>query len=94
MQISDRHLEKVFKNLRKKLTLAEEAPVIGTEAVKTNVLIWGLLMSTTMKAAVHLGPSYTENLEVYRNTNFEDLQIFFFFTQRWILDHRNEILNV
>ena len=27
-----------------------------------------------MKASVHLGPNYTENLEVYRNTNFEDLQ--------------------
>ena len=57
LQISDhRYLEKVFKDPRKKLNLAEEAPVIGIEALKTNVLIWGLFMSTTMKAAVHLGP--------------------------------------
>ena len=54
LQISDhRYLEKVFKNLRPKLNLAEEAPVL---ALKTNVLILGLFMSTTMKASVPLGP--------------------------------------
>ena len=31
-------------------------------------------MSTTMKTAIRLGPIFTENLEVYRNTNFEELQ--------------------
>ena len=63
VQISDyRYLAKVFKKLRKKLNLAEEAPVIGLEALKTNQCIaLGLFMSTTMKAAVHLGPNYTEN---------------------------------
>ena len=39
-------------------------------------------MSITMKAAVHLGPNYKENLEVYRNTNFEELQNLFDITQR------------
>ena len=58
LQISDhRYLEKVFKNLRKKLNLAGDAPVIGIEASKTNVLIWGLFMSTTVEAAIHLGPN-------------------------------------
>ena len=61
MQISDhRYLEKVFKNLRKKLNLVEEAPIIGIEALKTNVWTWGLFMSTLMKAAIHLGPNYVE----------------------------------
>ena len=62
MQISDhRYLEKVFKNLRQKLNLADEAPVLDLE---TNVLIWGLFRSTTMKAAVHLGPNYNGILEL------------------------------
>ena len=40
MQVSDhQYLEKVFKNLRKELNREEEAPVIATEALKTNVLI-------------------------------------------------------
>ena len=34
-------------------------------------------MSTTKKAAIHLGTSNTQNLEVNRNTNFEELQNFF-----------------
>ena len=38
IQISDhRYLEKVFKNLRQKLNLAEEAPVLD---LKINELIW------------------------------------------------------
>ena len=84
MQISDhRYLEKVFKN-----------PIIGIEALNTNVLICGLFMSTTMKAAIHLGPNYVEHLDVYRNTNFEELQNLFDITQKLILNHQSEILNV
>ena len=91
MQISDhRHFEKVFNSLRKKLNLAEDAPVIGVEALKTNVLIWRLFMSTTVKAAIHLGRNYVENLEVY----FEELQNLFDITQKLTLDHQAEILNV
>ena len=51
-------------------------------------------MSTTTKASVHLGPNYNENLEGYRNTNFEDLKNLFDITQRLILEHAAEILNV
>ena len=52
MQISDyRYLENVLKNLLSNLNLAEDAPPIGIEALKTNILNWGLFMSTTMKAA-------------------------------------------
>ena len=60
MQISDhRYLEKVFKNLRKKLNLAEEAPVIGIEALKTNLLLKRLFLSTTIKSTFHLKPNCT-----------------------------------
>ena len=82
LQVSDhQYLEKVFKNLRQKLNLIEEAPVLD---LKTNVLILGLFMSTTLKASVHLGPNYTEILELYRNTNFEGLKNLFGITQRLI----------
>ena len=95
MNISDhRDLEKVFNNMREKVNRAEEAPVIGTEALKTNVLICGLLMSTTMKAAIHLQPNYKENLEVYKSTNFEELQNLFDISQKLILEHEAEILKV
>ena len=41
-KVSDKRYLEVFKNLRKKLNFVEDAPVIGIEALKTNVLIWGL----------------------------------------------------
>ena len=64
------------------------------EALKIKVLIWGLFMSTTTKAAIHLGPNSVENLEVHRNTNFKEIQDFFVIAQKLLLDHQAEILNV
>ena len=78
MHISDyRCVERVFKNLRQKLNLSEDAQVLD---LKTNVLIWGLFMSTTMKAAVHLRQNYTEKVE-HKLRGFD-------VTQRLILDHK------
>ena len=53
-----------------------------------------LFMSTTMNAAIHLGPNYVEILEVHRNTNFEELQNIFDITQKLMLEHQAEILYV
>ena len=40
MQISDyRYLEKVFKNLRQKLNLAEEAPVLNLKNEKIDLVV-------------------------------------------------------
>ena len=47
-----------------------------------------------MKAVVHLGQNYIENLNTYKNTNFEELKIIFDITQKSILNHDVEILNV
>ena len=62
--------------------------------MKTNVLMCGLFMSTSMKAAIRLGPNFSENLEVYKNTNFEEIQSLFGITQKLRSDHSEEILNV
>ena len=51
-------------------------------------------MSSSMKAAIHLGPCYLENLEVYKNTNFEEIQSLFNITQKLILEHSEEIMHV
>ena len=47
------------------------------ETLKTIELIWRMFMSSSMKAAIHLGPNYLANLEVYKNTNFEEIQSLF-----------------
>ena len=47
-----------------------------------------------MKAAIHLGPNYLTNLEVYKNTNFDENPISFNITPKLILEHSEEILDV
>ena len=41
-----------------------------------------------------LRPNYLVNLEVYKNTNFEDIESLFNITQKLILEHSEETLNV
>ena len=62
--------------------------------MKTNVLTWGSLLSSSMKAAVHLGPIHTDNLVVFKNTSFGEIQNLFGITQNLISDHSEENLNV
>ena len=32
-------------------------------------------MTSSMKVAIHLGPDFLENSEVYKNTKFENIEI-------------------
>ena len=92
VQISHhQYVEKVAENLRQKLNFRR---MHKYSTKRTYVLICGLFMSTTMKASVHLGPSYNENLVAYRNTNFKELRALFDSTQRLILEQSIEILKV
>ena len=72
------YIEKVLKTLRQKLNCSENDKMLD---MNTNVLIWGLFMSTTKKASVHVGPNYNEILEVFRDTNFKELMTLFDITQ-------------
>ena len=54
--------------------------------MKTNVLIWGLFVRSSMKSAIHLGPLFSEILKVWKNTNFEEIQNLFNITQKLILE--------
>ena len=52
------------------------------------------MFETAMKATVHLGQNYHENLVTYRNTNSEELKDVVDITQKLILDQNLVILNV
>ena len=95
MRISNhQYLTKVFQHLQKKLGITTGHSTFAIEAINTNVLIWGLFMSSSMKAAIHLGPNDTDNLEVCKNTNCEEIQNLFNVTQKLVLEHSEGILNV
>ena len=85
---------KIFQFLQKKLGTTEGYSTFSMEASKTNMLIWEMFMSSSMKAAIHLGPNYLANLEVCKNTNFEEIESIFNITEKWIMEHSEEILNV
>ena len=43
-------------------------------SIVINAIIWRIFMSATMKAAVHLGQDYQENLRTTKNTDFEKVK--------------------
>ena len=83
MHISNfRVLGESLQEPKEKVNVAEDAPPLGIQAHKTNILARRLFMSASMKAAIHVGSDFTEILEVYKNTNFEELQNLFDITQK------------
>ena len=52
-------------------------------------------MTSSMKAAIHLGPNSVSNSEIYKNTKFQDTKcVFNNITQKLLMEHSEEILNV
>ena len=65
MQISNyQYLTKVFQ---KKLGTTENSSKFGIESMKTNILLWGLFMSSAM--------NYTENLEVHKFGSIQEHEL-------------------
>ena len=62
------------------------------EHVITNPVIWGLLLTESMKAAVHLGQDFGEKLRATKNTGFSEIKLLFTITQNLIRDQEIEYL--
>ena len=62
--------------------------------VKTSILIRGLFMSSSMKAAVRLGQNYVDYNRMFMNEYVEEINYLFSIVQRLILENSDEILNV
>ena len=74
------YMTKIFHFLQKKLGITASYSTFLMEASKTNVLMWRMFMSSSMKAAFHLGPNYLADLVGYKNTNFKEILSVFNFT--------------
>ena len=59
------NMTNIFHFQENKLGITPGCSTLSMEALKTNVLIWRMFMSSSMQAAIHLGPNYLANLEVY-----------------------------
>ena len=84
----------VSQTCARKLVRTTRSPEVESSEVRRQEKLRRMFVSSSMKAAIHLGPNYLANLEVYKNTNFEDIQSLFNITQKLILEHSEEILNV
>ena len=77
------HLEKVYSNLRQKIGRKSEDDMKDLYA---NSLIWGMFMSPTLDAAVHLGKDYLENLHSIKNQAQRTIRQVFDVSQQLITD--------
>ena len=59
-------------------------------SIKDKCIDMGNVHVFVMKAAIHLGPNYLANLEIYKNTNFEEIQRIFNITQKLISEHSED----
>ena len=62
------HMENVFSIVRQRYGLS---PMHQMKNLDVNTAIWGIFMSVTLQAAVHLGENYTENFAIYQESNQE-----------------------
>ena len=53
-----------------------------------------MFMSSSMKAAIHLGPNYLANSEICKNTKFKEITSLFNIIQKLVVEHSEEILTV
>ena len=95
MKITDySYLSKVIMFLPQKLGVQKLCETFGIQASKTNIMMWGLCMSWSLRAAIHLGLHYEENLETNKLMNFEQIQSSFNITKKLVMENSQAILIV
>ena len=62
--------------------------------IDVNAMIWGIFMSATMNAAVHLGQGHQENLRTTKNTDFEEAEPLCDISQKLILNQSEELFGI
>ena len=85
---------KIFQCIQKKLERSAINATFSVESFKNSVLAWWMFMTSPMKAAIHLGPDFFNNLEMYKNTRFENIEIVCNITQKlmreaWMFRHHH-----
>ena len=82
------HLEKAFSSVRQKMTRPQGDDMLD---IDVNAMIWIIFRSATLKAAVHLGQDYQENLRATKNTDFEKVKQLFDISQN---DHESKRIHI
>ena len=78
----------------KRLRIPYEQEVFSKDAIKNNIMMRGLFLSSTTKVAVHIGLNNENNMEILKCSNFENVGSLFTFTENVVTDSSSEIMNV
>ena len=86
-------LGKDYQYLQKKQDVTDSS-IEELGSAKTNILMWELFMSSSTKAAVHLGQKDVENNRMVMDVYVEEMKYLFSIVQKLVLENYDETLNV
>ena len=69
------YVQKVVQNMKDLLRRDERDSEISMDSEKMHISIWKRFMASPMQAAVHWDPSYEKNLEIFKNSEFENITV-------------------
>ena len=75
-------LGKGYQYLQKELDVTDSS-IEELGSAKTNILMWGLSVSSSTKAAVHLGQKDVETNRMFMNVYVEEIKYLFSIVQNW-----------
>ena len=88
------YTRKVVQNIKNQLRHDECILEISINSEKVNVSIWTRCMASSMQAALHMDPSNENNLKLFKNSEFENINGLFGITTRMMIEGNSEIKNV
>ena len=84
---------KVVQNIKDQLTHDDSISEISMNSEKLHISMWTRLTASSMQAALHMDPNYEKNLELFKNSEFENIKGLFGIT-RMMIEGNSEIENV
>ena len=86
-------MQRVFQNVKDRLRHNEGVSEISMDSEKVHISIWTLFMASSKQAALHMDPNYAKNLEIFKNSEFENIESLFNVTNMMI-GGNSEIKNI
>ena len=67
----------VVQNVKDRLGHNETVPEVSMNCEKMHISIWTLFKASSMQAALHMDQNYAKNLEIFKNSEFENVESLF-----------------
>ena len=87
-----KYTRKVVQNMKDRLRHDESSSDISMNSEKMHTSIWTRFMASSMQAALLMDPTYENNLELLKNSEFESIKGLFGIT-RMMIEGNSEIKN-